>query len=219
MGKGGYPVRVLEALTMIRPLALLTGFGPFDGVDENPSGLVAEAIGADSPPGLDVRGAVLPVSFQRVGSSLVELLEQEERNPALILGMGVYPGHTFRLETIARATLTSTRPDNDGVAAQTLGPLAAGDRATRIDMDLAIELLGGVARMEVERSTDAGGYVCECAYHAILSEALRRDSRGLFLHLPPLEVVPLVEQIEVVRSFLGQFVPALRYGAAEVDPV
>ena len=109
-------------------------------------------------------------------------------------------------------------PDNEGVVASKLGPLSAGNRATRIDMELAVEILSGVARNEVEHSEDAGGFVCECTYHAILSESLRRDSRGLFLHLPPLDVIPLTEQIEVVRSFLGQFVPALRYGCAEVDP-
>lgn len=204
---------------MIRPLALLTGFGPFEGVDENPSGLVAQAVGEDSPPGLDVSGAVLPVSFQGVAPRLRELLDEEERTPALILGMGVHPGHSFRLESRARAVLDSKKSDNEGVVASKHGPLSAGDRATRIDMDLASEILGGVARIEVETSDDAGGFVCESAYHAILSEALRRDSRGLFLHLPPLELVPLIEQIEVVRSFLGQFVPALRYGCAEVDPV
>ena len=204
---------------MIRPLALLTGFGPFQGVDENPSGLVAEAVGADSPPGLDVKGALLPVTFQGVAPRLRELLDEEERVPALILGMGVHPGPTFRLESRARAVLESEQVDNEGVVARTISPLSAGDRATRIEMDLAAEILGGVARMEVEQSQDAGGFVCECAYHAILSEALQRNSRGLFLHVPPLDVVPLAEQIEVVRSFLGQFVPALRYGCAEVDPV
>ena len=60
---------------MIRPLALLTGFGPFQGVDENPSGLVAEAVGADSPPGLDVKGALLPVTFQGGAPRLRELLD------------------------------------------------------------------------------------------------------------------------------------------------
>jgi len=203
---------------MIRPLALLTGFGPFQGVDENPSGLVAEAVGADSPPGLDVKGATLPVTFRGVAPRLRELLEEEARTPALILGMGVHSGSTFRLESRARAVLMSKQVDNDGVSASTFGPLAVGDRATRIEMDLAAEILSGVARNEVEQSDDAGGYVCECAYYAILSEALRRNSRGLFLHLPPLDVIPLDEQIEVVRSFLGQFVPALRYGCAEVDP-
>ncbi|MCH2105421.1 MAG: hypothetical protein MK291_02115 [Planctomycetes bacterium] len=203
---------------MSRPLALLTGFGPFQGVTENPSGLVALAVGEDSPPGLEVRGAVLPVTFQGVAPKLRELLDREERTPELILGMGVHPGSSFRLESRAGATLNSEKADNDGVIASQVSPLSAGDRATRVDMDLAVELLSGVARTDVERSDDAGGFVCECAYHAILSEALRRDSRGLFLHLPPLDVVPLDEQVEVVRSFLGQVVPALRYGCAEVDP-
>ena len=85
-------------------------------------------------------------------------------------------------------------------------------------MEMAAELLTGVARTEVEISTDAGGYVCECTYHAILSVALRIDSRGLFLHVPSLDVIPLTEQIEVVRSFLAQLVPALRYGCAAIDP-
>lgn len=207
-----------EINTMARPLALLTGFGPFLDVEENPSGLLAEAIGKDAPPGLDVKAGILPVSYRGVIPKLRELLDEEEREPVLILGMGVHGGSSFRLESRARAVMNSTKPDNDGVLGSAVSPLSAGERATRVDMELAAELLTGVARMEVEISEDAGGYVCESTYHAILSEALRIDSRGLFLHVPSLDIIPLTEQIEVVRSFLGQLVPALRYGCAVVDP-
>ena len=203
---------------MARPVALLTGFGPFLDVEENPSGLLAEAIGRDAPPGLDIKAAVLPVAYKGVGAKLRELLDEEERQPALILGMGVHAGSSFRLESRASAVLSSSKLDNDGVLGSAVSPLSAGERATRVDMEMAAELLTGVARTEVEISTDAGGYVCECTYHAILSEALRIDSRGLFLHVPSLDVIPLTEQIEVVRSFLAQLVPALRYGCAAIDP-
>ena len=203
---------------MARPFALLTGFGPFLDVEENPSGLLAEAIGRDAPPGLDIKAAVLPVAYKGVGAKLRELLDEEEREPALILGMGVHGGSSFRLESRASAVLSSSKLDNDGVLGSAVSPLSAGERATRVDMEMAAELLTGVARTEVEISTDAGGYVCECTYHAILSEALRIDSRGLFLHVPSLDVIPLTEQIEVVRSFLAQLVPALRYGCAAIDP-
>lgn len=203
---------------MARPFALLTGFGPFLDVEENPSGLLAEAIGRDAPPGLDIKAAVLPVAYKGVGAKLRELLDEEERQPALILGMGVHAGSSFRLESRASAVLSSSKLDNDGVLGSAVSPLSAGERATRVDMEMAAELLTGVARTEVEISTDAGGYVCECTYHAILSEALRIDSRGLFLHVPSLDVIPLTEQIEVVRSFLAQLVPALRYGCAAIDP-
>ncbi len=60
---------------MARPLALLTGFGPFLDVEENPSGMLAEAIGKDAPPGLDIKAAVLPVSYREVGPKLRELLD------------------------------------------------------------------------------------------------------------------------------------------------
>ena len=203
---------------MARPFALLTGFGPFLDVEENPSGLLAEAIGRDAPPGLDIKAAVLPVAYKGVGAKLRELLDEEERQPALILGMGVHGGSSFRLESRASSVLSSSKLDNDGVLGSVVSPLSAGERATRVDMEMAAELLTGVARTEVEISTDAGGYVCECTYHAILSEALRIDSRGLFLHVPSLDVIPLTEQIEVVRSFLAQLVPALRYGCAAIDP-
>jgi len=203
---------------MPRPLAILTGFGPFQDIQENPSGLVAQAVGEDPPPGLEVKASVLPVSYQGVMPRLRGLIESDERTPVLILGMGVHQGPTFRLESMARAVLSSPKADNDGVLGREVSPLSAGERATRVDMELAAELLGGVARTTVEISHDAGGYVCERTYHAILSEALRIDSRGLFLHVPPLDVIPLTEQIEVVRSFMGQFVPALRHGCAVVDP-
>ena len=135
---------------MIRPLALLTGFGPFQDVQENPSGLVAQAVGEDSPPGLEVKASILPVSYQEVMPKLRELIESEERTPVLILGIGVHQGSTFRLESRARAVLNSPKADNDGVLGSEVSPLSAGERATRIDMELAAELLGGVARTTVE---------------------------------------------------------------------
>ena len=135
---------------MSRPLALLTGFGPFQGVTENPSGLVAQAVGADSPPGLEVRGAVLPVTFEGVAPKLRELLDSDDRTPELILGMGVHQGSTFRLESRASATLGSEKKDNDGVAAG-IGIKYSGDERgprrtprgasrTAVDFDLTREV-------------------------------------------------------------------------------
>ena len=51
------------------PLVFLTGFGPFESVDDNPSGALARTL--DGDPG--IRGVELPVTF--AGSAEVRALQ------------------------------------------------------------------------------------------------------------------------------------------------
>ena len=79
---------------------LLTGFGAFEEVTDNPSGALArsldgERLGAGSSAGV-LTGAVLPVSFQRVAPELDALVERVQ--PDAIVSLGVHPGAGFRIE-------------------------------------------------------------------------------------------------------------------------
>ncbi|MDF1801190.1 MAG: hypothetical protein P1V81_18645 [Planctomycetota bacterium] len=185
---------------------LLTGFGPFPGVTENPSGALAELLAAEPPPGLAVVSTVLPVTFADSPGALGAFVEaQEEPRPALLLSMGVHPGEGFRLERHARARPTSEKPDEAGGSGLT-GELVGADRVRSTDLDLE-RLAEGLAEVAagsggVRVSEDAGGYVCDWTYQHLLQHGERLGVPALFLHVPPLDRVPLDEQRRVVERLL-----------------
>ena len=195
---------------------LLTGFGAFEEVSDNPSGALARALDgerlvAGNPSGEvtgrvigqvtgQIIGAVLPVSFQRVGPELEALVERIQ--PDVIVSLGVHPGAGFRIERGAGPTLAPGRPDMDGVDAASL-PHKDGERL-ETDLDLA-PLAGALERGSgagVALSDDAGRYVCEGTYRCVLEIGARRGTPGLFVHVPPVEELGLEAQRQGMRELL-----------------
>lgn len=187
---------------MDSPLFLITGFGSFERVSQNPSGALAREL--DGDPG--VRGVELPVSFRRSAAAFDEALAGlEPGRPDFLLTLGVYSGSSFRLERRAGATLGTGRADNDGetgdVVSGAMGG-GAGDLATDLDLPLLATELGGLGLGEVTVSEDAGGYLCERIYRHALVRADELGCPALFLHVPPLESVPLASQMIFARALL-----------------
>ena len=198
---------------LLRPMPsstiLVTGFGAFERVDENPSGALAQVLAAD--PGLATRE--LPVTFRGSADALDEGLTEAPGPVSAILCMGVHPGPSFRLERRARATLSSDRPDNDGEAGAVIsGAMGGGgaDLETRFELEALAEALRAAGAAEVELSEDAGGYVCERIYRHALVRGEERGIPALFLHVPPLAAVPLDHQLAVVRGLLEALRAQLR---------
>jgi len=186
---------------MDEPRLLLTGFGPFESVGLNPSGELARALA--EAPGLVTR--VLPVTFRGSARSLDDALAALPRLAALVC-TGVHGGATFRLERRARARLGSARRDNDGEEGSVVsGAMGGGDGDLETSLDLVQlgELLRSCGAREVQLSDDAGGYVCERVYRHALVRAAERGIPAVFLHVPPLELVPLEQQLAVVRGFVA----------------
>lgn len=195
---------------MAPPQILLTGFGPFPGVEHNPSGELALALAADPPPGLAVSARVLPVSFQGVGAAYDDFLE-EAATPAarLLLALGVHPGATFRLERRARHRLESDRADGDGHAPGRLDLGGDRDLETPLDLEHLAQRLQAAGAPAVELSHDAGQYVCERTYHHVLRRAEERGIPGLFLHVPPAASAPVPVQLGILRAWLPSLLPSL----------
>ena len=180
---------------------LITGFGSFEGVDENPSGALARRFDGQGP----VRGAVLPVEFRASAEDLDAALASGPE-PSLILCLGVHPGPGYRLERRAGPTLGLERPDNVGecgdvVSGEMGGP--EGDLVTSLDLDELLEALSSGGADGVCISEDAGGYVCERVYRHALVRASERGSEALFFHVPPLAEVSIEAQAEVLHSLLA----------------
>jgi len=191
---------------MSQPLVLVTGFGPFPGVTENPSLAVARALELAPPPGVRVVARELPVTFEGAPRAVGESVADLERTPAVLLGLGVQPDSTFRLERRARGRLEGGRADNEGRTASAVGVDGGPDLETSLDLGLLEEALRAAGAPEVTHSGDAGSYVCERTYHALLMCGAGAGVPALFLHLPPAEVLASAQQVPIVRALVAALV-------------
>ncbi len=187
---------------MNAPLVIVTGFGPFLSLADNPSERVAKILEREPPPEIEVQALVLPVTFAGSKQILEEFLAQLPREPAALLGLGAHRGGFFRLERNARSVLDSAKPDNDGVLADQVPPLGERDRHTSIDLQRFETCLTSAQLEPMQFSNEAGGYVCERTYYALLEAGERLNTPALFLHVPLAEYLAPELQAAHVRELL-----------------
>ena len=172
-------------------MTLITGFGPFLSVTDNPSGRLA----AES--GLPHR--VLEVSFDAV-DEFVEGLDPADFETLLMLGVAGRAS-TMRVELVAHNVIGST-PDVRGhvQGPSAISPMHPAQLAGTLwtGPELLNEGDGWVP------SVDAGDYLCNYIYF----RAAQRfpDKPVGFLHVPPYEAMPFEEQRELLDRILGQLV-------------
>lgn len=189
------------------PLVLVTGFGPFLDVERNPSGEIARALALRPPAGIEVAAALLPVSFSGAPAGLSAALEGLGRRvPDVLLGLGLHRGSWLRLEGRARDALVSPKRDLEGRLGSELGKFAGGELHTRLDLESLAAALRSVGAPDVRLSDDAGGYVCEHTYRALLEAGAALSRPALFLHVPPEADLTVERQTELLRAWLPELV-------------
>lgn len=180
---------------MSRAKVLVTGFGPFEGVQENPSGLIAKAL----HDGLNIVGVELPVSYRRSLIDLHEVLAQC-KSPSLLIGLGVHGEAGFRFEKQA-GTVFHDYPDIDGESGLIFCK-ATDVLVSRLDLASFAAALAKNTQTKAWLSEDAGGYLCEWVYRQLLEQADALACEAFFIHVPPLEFTPLTEQVLVIQSMI-----------------
>lgn len=170
----------------MRPI-LLTGFGPFLDVLDNPSGRLVEALDGDVVDGVPVVGEVIPVTYARGPSIAIERARQLDAR--LVIGFGVASNRRGVWVESSGRRVCGGSPDTDGVVLDELGD--GPDRvAASVDVQRLADALGA------EISEDAGGYVCN-AWAWTVPQAL--GVPAVFVHLPTDGIDP-----EVVRRGLKE---------------
>jgi len=169
---------------------LVTGFGPFPGVPENPTEALVGALACE--PGFAGRAVfrfeVLPVEYEAVRPRLAML--GREFSPDIVVHFGVSARAVgFTLERIARNEIAAAKPDNRG-ALPVGGPICAraGDFSSTLPLDAIHEAL--TARgLPVAWSDDAGGYLCNFLFYLSRSAECPGFAPPMcgFIHVPPLE--------------------------------
>lgn len=159
--------------------ALVTAFGAFADVAENPSETLLAGLLERAEPG-DLVGAVLPVEYA-AGRRIEELIQEHE--PRLVLALGVARrAVTARLERLARNLDDCETPDNQGVIR--CGQTILAGSADRLESTLGLlELKRRLdeAGLAAEYSDDAGGFLCN---HVFFRARAATNAPCGFLHLP-----------------------------------
>lgn len=179
---------------------LVTGFGPFGTIKENPSHILATRCGCPT--------RSIEVSYRAADFFIDEL---RDAAPELLLLVGVAEkASKMRIELVGRNQVGGT-PDVEGVIA---GPGV-------IDPDGPPATLGTLWRDSSlheetsirEPSTDAGAYLCNYLYYRALTR-LQNVSVG-FLHVAPFATITAEDQ----ERELGQILAALDHSPKRVgDP-
>lgn len=182
---------------------LVTGFGPFAGVTDNPSAAVARALDGLVVGNATITGAVLPVTYAGAPAELARLVARHQ--PDLVICLGLAAGETgIRLETRARNRVTAPTPDNDGACptGQALEPGAPAELQSSLLLDHIARALK-LAGVPCRTSQDAGGYVCNAVFYACLRLGQSHGFRGGFIHLPDAAAMALPAQIAAIRSAIA----------------
>ncbi len=171
-----------------RPVFLITGFGPFPGVESNAtSRLVPELVsGARQRYGsYAFVGDVLPTDWQAAPQRLSQLFDQHR--PSFALHFGVARDATgFRLEQRA---LNHCRLAEDAAGAlppgERIDPDGPDHHDVRWPTDLILTRLTG-SGLPAAISNDAGGYLCNAIFYHSLAAAAASTRRhvGGFVHIP-----------------------------------
>ena len=172
---------------MARPRVLITGFGPFPGVPDNPSSWLAQTLGEqaafDSEAELHVR--VLPTEWQ-VAALMPDFYAALQ--PALMIHFGLNQhAQSLRIE---RSAHNRARRRADACGGLPRCPVIQADGPDRIDTAVPVRALAAHLRrsgLPATTSPSAGSYLCNFLYYQSLAWARWNDCLPLFVHIPPVE--------------------------------
>lgn len=165
---------------------LLTGFSSFPGAPVNPTEAIVSAVQSQhnralKRAGIDVRTAILPVSYAKIETAIGTLIAIHEPDVIIHLGLAARR-KTVSIETRARNRLSIVHPDADGRFAESVS--IAQDGTTNLPSRWpAARLAKAVshAGYAAKPSIDAGDYLCNQALYFSL-----KNHGGLcgFIHVP-----------------------------------
>jgi len=155
---------------MVARPVLVTGFGPFPGMPRNPSEAIVRRIGAEDLPGVAAR--ILPTEW-----AVCDWLGERAGAAETVVMFGVAGGaRRLRYERVSRPR---ARDAPDAAAMLPVRP-PARSRRTALDVP-ALVAAARRAGFPATVSDDAGAYICNASYGAVLAAV----PRALFVHVPP----------------------------------
>jgi pyroglutamyl-peptidase len=193
------------------PRLLICGFGPFPEAPDNPAAKAVQQLDAQawSPAGAEAAYFVLPTIWAEAPEEALVAAWAHDADAILLVGVAV-SATSFRVETLARNQASRTHADAEGrywpsAVIDPAGPQSVAVTAPVEAMLLAVAALG----LTVERSSDAGAYLCNFTLYRLLT-ATAAPPVG-FLHVPPACEGLGLDQIErAIQAAAQAFAQGLR---------
>ncbi len=173
----------------VTPILLMSGFGPFDQLETNPSIEALWPLDGTLVAGFDVRVVELPVTWDVSWELLLD--EIERLDPLAVVATGVATGHAMRLET--RAVNEQVGTDVEGVTRSGEeivpgGPDELGTGLPVAEMAEAMEDAGHAAMI----SDNAGNYLCNDIFYRVMTYAEFDAPAAVvagFVHVPSVPAI------------------------------
>ena len=199
----------------------MTGFGAFEGVTRNPTEDIVSSLNLWDTKEYCITTQVLVCSVDSVSSFISDLHETLLAIPVcddvILVHLGVdIKSESIKLETMGFNNMTFRVPDQAGYqpCATSIQADEAYDMSLESDLDVCklCEQLSS-CHWNVEPSADPGRFLCNYIYYRSLcltqerrEKAGNEDGRGtchsLFIHVPPVDVVSLENQIAFLKCAL-----------------
>ncbi len=189
----GAPLLSCEGMSTIthQPLILATGFSVFPGAPENPTAWVMQELKTSGwlPPRARLATRILPVYYDMWENELGPLLAQAK--PDAIVAFGLSAKATgFTLESTAHNRFGLGRPDASGTPppGDKINDDGPADYRSQLPLrEIASTLMR--ADLPVDRSDDAGDYVCNMLFYRLMAhvEATGAPRIAGFVHVPYLD--------------------------------
>ena len=190
---------------MTRAKLLVTGFGPFPGVPENPTDALMRSLAVEPPETFGVgaiRAVVLPTDYRRSWAKLRRIYSSFAPDIVVHFGLSVRT-QAIHLERAGRNAVDASKADAGGYA-------PASGRLFRQGPDIlastfpAEAILSHLtqAGLPAALSEDAGEYVCNATLYRSLRAAPAGRIVGL-VHVPPASHLAKDRLITAARIILA----------------
>jgi len=164
---------------------LLIGYSVFSGFQLNPSEEIITRLDGADINGYRVEGLLLPVSYRYVQGTLPRILEEEQ--PDIALGIGLAPRATRPVIELVASNVASFRISDDGGALVGYEYVAgSGLEAVRTTLPVS-SILDECRRrgLDIVAGVSIGTYLCGIAGYYIMKYAETHKRIGGFIHIPP----------------------------------
>ena len=174
--------------TMGTMRVLVTGFGPFPGVSNNPSALAVNELqrraDAGRFPGVQVATAIIPVDFKVIPGQVAEMMRLVRPDVVLCTGVDM-DAEAITVERVAINLVDAAMPDTSGAQPvdRPVIPGAPDGLFATIPVKAVRAAIEGIG-VPAELSLSAGTYGCNAAM-----QNARPGTRVGFLHIPSLKVL------------------------------
>lgn len=198
---------------------VVTGFGVFAGVEDNPSKRIVEELQATGFVAKHASGTtfrILEVSVDHC-SKLHDALITEHGDNQIFIHIGVDSNATsIKLEQCAYNNMNFRVPDVCGFQPQNSHINSSSELDSPLYSTLPLPQLceemnssfpsTQEARPTVNLSQDPGRYLCNYTYYQALQHQhqLGQPLRAVFVHVPPFSVIPQETQVQVVKALVNR---------------